>query len=86
MKKGWKIIGAVAALAALLPYSVKKDEEADETTVQALLWTYINQPNHETPDGRNISINIGFHKPMAGKTIDPPPADDDFNAPVQPDM
>ena len=83
MKKGWKIIGAVAALVALLPYSVKKDEEADEMTVQALLWTYTNQPDRETPDRRNISINIGFHKPMADQTIDPPLMDDNFKAPVQ---
>ena len=85
MKKGWKIIGAVAALAALLPYSVKKDKEADETTVQALLWTYTNQPDRETPDRRNISINIGFRKPIAGETHDSPQADD-FEAPVLPEV
>ena len=65
MKKGWKIVGAVAALAALLPYSVTKDKESDKLTVQALLWKYTNQPDHETSDRRNISIDIGFHNPMA---------------------
>ncbi len=65
MKKGWKIVGAVAALAALLPYSVKKDTESDKLTVQALLWKYTNQPDHETSDRRNISIDIGFQNPAA---------------------
>ncbi len=65
MKKGWKIVGAVAALAALLPYSVKKDEENDKVTVRALLWKYTNQPDHETPDKRNISIDICFQNPMS---------------------
>ncbi len=65
MKKGWKIVGAVAALAALLPYSVKKDEENDRLTVRALLWKYTNLPDHEDPDRRNISINIGFQNPMS---------------------
>ena len=68
MKKGWKIIGAVAALAALLPYCVKKDEEADTLTVRALLWEYTNQPNDEFPGNRNISIDIGFHNPLAENT------------------
>ena len=64
MKKGFKIFSAVAglaALAALVPYSVKKDEEKDETTAYALLWKYTNKPN---PEGnRTISIDIGFHNP-----------------------
>ena len=72
MKKGWKIVGAVAALAALLPYSVKKDEDADKLTVRALLWKYTNQPDHETPDRRNISIDIGFQNPMAENEVDQP--------------
>ena len=70
MKKGWKIVGALAALAALLPYSVKKDDENEKLTVQALLWKYTSQPDHETPDRRNISIDIGFQKPMAEENDD----------------
>ena len=67
MKKGLKIAGAIAgfaALAAILPYSCKKDEENDKLTVQALLWKYTNQPDHETPGNRKVSIDIGFHNPF----------------------
>ena len=64
MKKGLKIAGAIAglaALAALTPYSVCRDEE-DKTTVCALLWKYTNQPDPE--GGRKVSIDIGFHNPF----------------------
>ena len=73
MKKGWKIAGAVAgfaALAALLPHSCIRDEEDDKLTVQALLWKYTNQPDHETPGNRKISIDIAFHNPFAVETDD----------------
>ena len=64
MKKGWKILGAVAgaaAIASLIPYAINKDEENDETTVYALLWKYTNKPRSE--GGRTVSIDIGFHNP-----------------------
>ena len=80
MKKGWKIVGAIAALAALIPYSVKKDEENDKLTVQALLWKYTNQPDHETPDNRNISVVVGFHNPMAEKKEEPTAAGEEISA------
>ncbi len=73
MKKGFKIAGAVAglaALAAILPYSCRKDEESDKLTVQALLWKYTNQPDHETPGNRKVSIDIGFHNPFAVENDD----------------
>ena len=73
MKKGWNIAGAVAGLAALatlLPYSCPKDEENDKLTVQALLWKYTNQPDHETPGNRKVSIDIGFHNPFAVENDD----------------
>ena len=66
MKKGFKILGAaagIAALAALVPYSVIKDDE-DKTTVQALLWKYTNEPDAETPGNRKVAIDIGFHNPF----------------------
>ena len=66
MKKGLKFAGVVAglaALAALVPYSINKDEEADETTAYALLWKYTNKPDPEAPGNRKISIDIGFHNP-----------------------
>ena len=70
MKKGLKIAGAIAglaALAALTPYSVSKDED-DKTTVYALLWKYTNQPDPE--GGRKVSIDIGFHNPFKGENDD----------------
>ena len=72
MKKGWKIAGTIAGLAALaaaLPYSCVKDDENDKLTVQALLWKYTNQPSEE-PGKRNISIDIGFHNPFAVENDD----------------
>ena len=73
MKKGLKIAGTIAglaALAAVLPYSCKKDEENDKLTVQALLWKYTNQPDHETPGNRKVSIDIGLHNPFAVENDD----------------
>ncbi len=73
MKKGLKIAGTIAglaALAAVLPYSCKKDEDDDKLTVQALLWKYTNQPDHETPGNRKVSIDIGFHNPFAVENDD----------------
>ena len=67
MKKGLKIAGTIAgiaALASLLPYAVRKDEENNETTVQALLWKYTNKPDHEAPGSRKVSVDIGFHNPF----------------------
>lgn len=73
MKKGWKIAGAVAglaALAAVLPHSYSKDEDNDKLTVQALLWKYTNQPDHETPGNRKVFIDIGFHNPFSVENDD----------------
>lgn len=73
MKKGLKIAGTIAgiaALASLLPYSCKKDEETDELTVKALLWKYSNQPDHEIESNRKVSIDIGFHNPFASENDD----------------
>ena len=64
MKKGWKVLGAVAgiaAIASLIPYSINKDEENDETTAYALLWKFTSKPRPE--GGRTVSIDIGFHNP-----------------------
>ena len=66
MKKGLKIAGAIAglaALAALTPYSINKDEE-DKTTIYALLWKYTNQPDPATPGDRKVTVDIGFHNPF----------------------
>lgn len=65
MKKGLKIAGAIAgiaALAALTPYSVNKYE--DKTTVYALLWKYTNKPDPENPGKRTHVLDLGFHNPV----------------------
>ena len=38
MKTFWKVLAGIAALAAVTPYSVEKDEETGETKVKALIW------------------------------------------------
>ena len=84
MKKGWKIAGAiagVAALAALAPYFINKDPESDETTVKALLWKYTNKPDHENPGSRKLSIDIGFHNPFC-QECDDLLMDVDFDEPL----
>jgi len=68
MKKGLKIAGAIAGLAAvasLLPYSVSKDQENDKTTARALLWKYTNQPDPKEPGSRKVVIDIGFQNPLS---------------------
>ena len=58
MKKiHWKILGAVAAAAALAPVVFRKNEETGEKTVDALLWQYKSRPNKETGK-RDIELNI----------------------------
>lgn len=72
MKKGLKIAGAIAglaAVAALVPHTVKKDDE-DKTTIHALLWKYTNQPDPQTPDKRKVTIDLGFHNPFAKENDD----------------
>ena len=71
MKKGLKLLGVaagVAALATLIPYSINKDKENDETTVYALLWKFTNKPRPE--GGRTVSIDIGFHNPAEAEIDD----------------
>ena len=84
MKKGLKIAGTVAgiaALASLLPYAIKRDQENDETTVQALLWKYTNKPDHETPGKRTHILTPGFHNPFQADNDDLL-MDDDYDDPI----
>ena len=72
MKKGLKIAGTIAglaALAALTPYSINKNED-DKTTIYALLWKYTNQPDSKAPGGRKVTIDIGFHNPFKEENDD----------------
>lgn len=54
MKKFWKALG-IAALAAVVPVRVKKDEESGKKTFQSLLWKLDVGP---TEDGENTEIGL----------------------------
>ena len=53
MKKFWKALG-IAALAAVVPVRVKKDEETGVKSFQSLLWKLDISPK----DGENIEIGL----------------------------
>ena len=63
-----KVFGAAAAVAALTPYRVEKDEETGVTTMKALLWGAKYTPAAEGT-GRNVDVTIGLNVPSrtAGK-------------------
>ena len=63
MKKIWKILGAAALVAGLVPYKAEHDIETDEKTYQALLWKVTTRPSAELDDKRQVTVNLGFHKP-----------------------
>ena len=64
MKKIWKILGAAALVAGLTPYRVEYDIETDEKTFQALLWKLTTRPSADLDDKRQITLDVGFHKPI----------------------
>lgn len=66
MKKFWKVLGITALAASLVPYRVNKDEEAETTTVDALLWQATRRPG-EGEDKGQVDINIGFKSPLQTK-------------------
>ena len=57
-----KVLGAAAAVAALIPYKVEKDEETGATTMKALLWKAKHTPATEET-GRDIDLTIGLNIP-----------------------
>ena len=65
MKKFWKVLGITAAVAALTPYRMGKDEETGEKKVEALLWRATAGPK----DGEEMAVDIkfGFNSPFAPK-------------------
>lgn len=65
MKTFLKVLGTTALLASLVPFSHKKDEENDQDTYQALLWTAVNRPDPEKENARKLDISIGFNNPFA---------------------
>ena len=62
MKKGLKVLGITAlvgAVAALVPYTVKKDRKTGETKAKALLWNADYTPKTETSDAKvDVGINL----------------------------
>ena len=57
-----KVLGAAAAVAALTPYQVEKDEETGVTTMKALLWGAKYTPATEET-GRDVDVTIGLNIP-----------------------
>lgn len=65
MKLIWKVLGAtaaVAAAAATVPFSVRKNKETGERTIEALLWNA--KTGTDDTGARTVSINIGFTNPF----------------------
>ena len=80
-----KVLGAAAAVAALTPYEVEKNEETGVTTMKALLWGAKYTPaTGET--GRDVDVTLGLNVPkLAAKKESELFADDDPDAAV-PDL
>lgn len=63
MKKLWKALGITALAAALLPYRVRKDQDEDATTIDALLWQATRRPG-QGEEKAQVDITIGFKSPL----------------------
>ena len=63
MKKFWKALGVTALAAALLPYRVRRDQDEDATTIDALLWQATRRPGQGEEKGQ-VDITIGFKSPL----------------------
>ena len=63
MKTLLKVLGAAALVAGLAPYSVKKNEESNETTYQALLWKMTTRPNAEEETKKDYELTFAFNPP-----------------------
>ena len=81
MKKLWKVLGIAAAVAALAPYKVEKDDETGATNIRALLWGARYTPATEQT-GRDIDVTLGLHAPRLRKDEAELYADDDPDAAV----
>ena len=57
-----KVLGAAAAVAALTPYEVDKDEETGATTMKALLWGVKYTPATEETS-RGVDLTFGLNIP-----------------------
>ena len=63
MKKFWKALGLTALAAAVLPYRIRRDQEENTTTVDALLWQAARRPG-EGEDKGQLDISIGYKSPL----------------------
>lgn len=63
MKKLLKALGVTALVASVLPYRVRKDEETDTTTVDALLWQAVRRPG-QGEDKNQVDVTFGFKSPL----------------------
>ena len=66
MKKLWKALGITALAATLIPYRVQKDEEAQTTSVDALLWQATRGPG-QGEDKEQVDITFGFKSPLQAR-------------------
>ena len=58
MKKLWKAFGITAALAALVPVSIKEDKETGKKTYRSLLMSLDVKTDEEAQE-KQIGLNIG---------------------------
>lgn len=58
MSKFWKALGAITALAALVPVSIKEDEETGKKTYRSLLLS-LDVKTDEAAQEKQIGLNIG---------------------------
>lgn len=70
MKKFWKVLGVTAAIAALAPYRVGRDEETGEKTVEALLWRATAAPR-DGEEETSVAVSFGFRSPFAQRSGEP---------------
>ena len=70
MKKFWKVLGVTAAIVALAPYRIGKNEETGEKTVEALLWRATAAPK-EGEEETSVAVTFGFRSPFAQRDEDP---------------
>ncbi len=55
MKAIWKVLLGTAAVAAVAPYSVKKDEETGEVQLKAAVWS---AKYTKSEDGPSLSVRL----------------------------
>ena len=78
-----KVLGAAAALAAITPYQVERDEETGVTSMKALLWgAKLTPATEETGRDLNVVLGLNVPKRLGGKDETELFADDEPEAAV----